>query len=178
VRGYSTIAERSDPAVLAAQLSDHRAEMTTAVLAERGTVMGFMGDAVMAVFAAPQTREDHAERSLAAARGMQAAQARLNARWEEEGLSGFGIGTGVSTGEVAAALLGSEERLEYTVVGDIVNLAQRLQGWAGPGEIVLSEATHAALRTAPEVEAIEPALVKGRRTPVQAYRLGQASSDR
>jgi class 3 adenylate cyclase/DNA-binding response OmpR family regulator len=171
VRGYSTIAERSDPAVLAAQLSDHRAAMTAAILAERGTVMAFMGDAVMAVFAAPLTRDDHADRALAAARGMQAAQARLNARWEEEGLPAFGIGTGVSTGEVAAALLGSEERLEYTVVGDIVNLAQRLQGWAGAGEIVVSEATRTALRRAPKVEPLETALVKGRTTPVQAYRL-------
>jgi class 3 adenylate cyclase/DNA-binding response OmpR family regulator len=171
VRGYSTIAERSDPAVLAAQLGDHRSEMTAAILAESGTVMAFMGDAVMAVFAAPLAPDDHADRGLAATRGMQAAQARLNSRWEEEGLSAFGIGTGISTGEVAAALLGSEERLEYTVVGDIVNLAQRLQGWAAAGEIVLSEATRAALRSPPEAEPLEPALVKGRTTPVQAYRL-------
>ena len=81
------------------------------------------------------------------------------------------LGIGLSTGEVAAALLGSEERLEYTLVGDTVNLSQRLQQWAEPGEIVLSDATHAVLTVPCEAEALEPALVKGRHTPVLSYRV-------
>jgi class 3 adenylate cyclase len=72
---------------------------------------------------------------------------------------------------VAAALLGSGERLEYTVVGDTVNLSQRLQQWAEPGQTVLSEATGAALDGRITLEPLEPALVKGREAPVQAYRL-------
>jgi hypothetical protein len=76
-----------------------------------------------------------------------------------------------TTGEVAAAMLGSDERLEYTLVGDTVNLSQRLQQWAEPGEIVLSDATHAALTAPCEAEALEPALVKGRHTPVLSYRV-------
>ena len=79
---------------------------------------------------------------------------------------------GLSTGEVAAALLGSEERLEYTLVGDTVNLAQRLQQLAAAGETVLSEATMRAVTNAPTAEALPPQLVKGRDTPVVAYRLG------
>jgi adenylate cyclase len=94
----------------------------------------------------------------------------VNRRWEEEGLRPFGLGIGLSTGEVAAALLGSEERLEYTLVGDTVNLAQRLQDLARPaGRTVLSEATRSALHTAVETEALASALVKGRETPVSAY---------
>jgi class 3 adenylate cyclase/DNA-binding NarL/FixJ family response regulator len=171
VRGYTTIAEHADPSALAGQLNSHRAEMNRAILANGGTVMQFVGDAVMAVFGAPLPQEDHADHALDAARAMHEYQAAVNERWEADGLPPFHLGIGLSTGQVAAALLGSEERLEYTVVGDTVNLSQRLQQWAEPGQIVLSEPTYKALSTPIEVEALEPALVKGRDTPVVAYRV-------
>jgi class 3 adenylate cyclase len=74
-------------------------------------------------------------------------------------------------------LLGSPERLEYTIVGDTVNLAQRLQQWAKAGETVLSEATHAAIRSKVEAERLEPSLVHGRHAPVTAYRIPSAAPD-
>src|ERR1700691_3023141 len=114
---------------------------------ERGTVMQFVGDAVMAVFGAPFMQEDHADRAVAAAAAMHAEQSDINMRWDLEGLPAFGLGLGLSTGVAAAALLGSEERLEYTLVGDTVNLAQRLQQLAAAGETVLSDATRNAMRT-------------------------------
>lgn len=166
VRGYSGIAERTDLAVLAAQLSEHRAEMSRAVLEAGGTVMQFAGDAVLAVFGAPIAQERHADHALAAAVTRQARQTALNRRWEEAGREAFGIGMALSTGEVAAALLGGEERLEYSVVGDVVNLSQRLQQWARPGEVVLSEPTMAALSTHPAAELLEARPVKGRQKPV------------
>jgi adenylate cyclase len=172
IRAYSTIAEKSDPSILAGQLNEHRAAMNHALLEQGGTVMQFVGDAVMAVFGAPLPQRDHAERSLAAALAMHAAQARVNERWAAQGLPPFHIGIGLSTGDVAAALLGSEERLEYSVVGDAVNLAQRLQQWGQGGQTVLSEPTYDALVDKPDAARIEPALVKGRETPVGAYRVG------
>lgn len=177
IRGYTTIAEVTDPADLAAQLNEHRAAMTRAVLSEGGTVMQFVGDAVLAVFGAPYTQADHAERALAAAGRMHRAQAEITARWRKEGLAPFGLGIGLSTGVVAAALLGSEERLEYSIVGDTVNLAQRIQEWAKPGETVLSEATYAQLRRPLEATRLEPATVKGRRNPVSAYLVAAAPSE-
>lgn len=171
IRGYSAIAEHADPSALAGQLNEHRAAMNRAILEAGGTVMQFVGDAVLAVFGAPFPQDDHADRAVAAAFAMHAAQARVNEGWQADGLPPFGLGIGVSTGEVAAALLGSEERIEYTVVGDTVNLAQRLQQWAKPGETVLSDATHVGLRTRVEAEPMEPCAVKGRETPVTAYRL-------
>ena len=172
IRGYSAIAETTDPSHLAAQLNVHRVEMNHAILDRGGTVMQFVGDAVMAVFGAPVAASDHAERAIETAAAMHAAQDSVNAVWAEDGLPPFGLGIGVSTGPVAAALLGSEERLEYTVIGDTVNLAQRLQDWARPaGTTVLSEATLADLATPPPCEALEPAPVKGRVAPVQAYRI-------
>lgn len=177
IRGYSTIAERADPSALARQLHIHRGEMNRAIIAAGGTVMQFVGDAVMAVFGAPVPMEDHAERAVQAALAMHAAQAEVNRRWQAEGLPVFGLGIGITTGEVAAALLGSDEHLEYTVVGDTVNLAQRIQQWAEPGETVVSEATYAALADAPAAEAIAPELVKGRETPVGAWRIPAATDD-
>jgi class 3 adenylate cyclase len=171
IRGYSTIAEHAEPTVLAHQLNDHRAEMNRAILDATGTVMQFVGDAVMAVFGAPVPMKEHADRALEAAIAMHEAQSSVNARWAEQGLPPFPLGIGLSTGPVAGALLGSEERLEYTMVGDTVNLTQRLQQWAEAGEIVLSEPTYAALTQAIECERMEPALVKGRDTPVVAYRI-------
>jgi class 3 adenylate cyclase/ActR/RegA family two-component response regulator len=172
IRAYSTIAEFADPSALAAQLHEHRAEMNGALLAEDGTVMQFVGDAVMAVFGAPFPQEDQADRAVRAAEAMHARQAAVNARWEAKGLPAFHLGIGISTGDVAAALLGSEERLEYSVVGDAVNLAQRLQQWAQGGQTVLSEPTHAGLSHPPAAERLAPELVKGRQTPVGAYRVG------
>ncbi len=170
IRGYTTIAEHADPTELAGQLHEHRAAMNRAVLDVGGTVMQFVGDAVMAVFGAPVAQPDHAERAVAAATAMHRAQLELNERWARSSSAPFGLGIGVSTGPVAAALLGSEERLEYSVVGDTVNLTQRLQQWAEPGETVLSEPTWEALVDQPDSDRLEPAAVKGRESAVGAYR--------
>jgi adenylate cyclase len=171
IRGYSTIAEDADATVLAGQLNEHRAEMNRAILAQSGTVMQFVGDSVMAVFGAPLPEQDHAQRALAAAHAMHEAQAEVNARWAGEKLPAFFLGIGLSTGQVAAALLGSEERLEYSVVGDSVNLCQRLQQFAKGGETILSDATYRALDGSVNAEALPLAHVKGRHAPVQAYRI-------
>jgi class 3 adenylate cyclase/FixJ family two-component response regulator len=171
IRGYSGIAETADPSELAQQLNTHRAEMNHAVLDEDGTVMQFVGDAVLAVFGAPFPQADHAVRALAAARSMHRRQVEVNTRWAKEGLPPFGLGIGLSTGQVAAALLGSEERLEYTLVGDTVNLSARLQQWATAGEIILSEGTHAIVKDLCVSEELAPAQVKGRQAEVQAYRI-------
>ena len=171
IRSYSTIAEHADPSQLAGQLNVHRAAMNDAILGESGTVMQFVGDAVMAVFGAPFAQDDHADRAVAAALAMHGKQHAINSRWESEGLPAFGLGLGLSTGEAAAALLGSEERLEYTLVGDTVNMSQRLQQLAAAGETVLSEGTLNALRDAVTTVALDPQLVKGRDTPVVAFKL-------
>jgi adenylate cyclase len=176
IRGYSGIAERTDPSALAAQLNRHRAEMNRVIIDHGGTVMQFVGDAVMAVFGAPDPSADHADRAFQSAVDMHQAQSRVNDEWNGVGLDPFGLGIGLSTGTVAAALLGSEERLEYTVVGDIVNLTQRLQQWAEPGETVLSAATWQALTSRPEVDELEPETVKGRVAVVTAFRFPRRQS--
>jgi class 3 adenylate cyclase len=171
VRGYSAIAEQTDPTALAHQLNEHRAAMNDAILTRAGTVMQFVGDAVMAVFGAPLPQLDHADRGLAAALAMHAAQADVNDRWQQAGLPAFELGIGLSSGVAAAALLGSEDRLEYTLVGDTVNLAQRLQDLARPGgRTAVSQATWDLLSEPPTgATRIDPTLVKGRETPVTGW---------
>jgi DNA-binding NarL/FixJ family response regulator/class 3 adenylate cyclase len=154
VRGYTGIAERTDLTTLAGQLNAHRAQMNAAVLG------------------APFPQADHAERGLRAATAMHRRQRGVDEGWARQGLEPFGLGIGLSTGEVAAALLGSEERLEYTVVGDVVNLAQRLQDLARPaGVTVVSEGTAGALADPPPLVPMPPQHVRGRDAPVVAYRV-------
>ncbi len=175
IRGYSTISEHTDPSRLAQQLNRHRAEMNRAILDAGGTVMQYVGDAVMAVFGAPEPTPDHADRALVAANAMHAAQVAVNAQWLTEGLEPFPLGIGLSTGDVVAAMLGSDERLEYTVVGDAVNLCQRLQQFAADGEIVVSDTTWEQLSTKPAAEDLGPHLVKGRSTPVRPHRIASVT---
>ena len=181
VRGYSGIAERTDPTVLAGQLNRHRGEMNAAILDLGGTVMQYVGDAVMAVFGAPFPQADHAGQAVLAAQAMHDRQAVLNEAWDREGLDAFGLGIGVSTGEVAAAMLGSDERLEYTLVGDTVNLSQRLQDLARPaGTTVVSDATVKAVGGAVgdyRFELLGQQLVKGRETPVTIHRLVDSTAE-
>lgn len=171
VRGYSGIAERADPSTLARQLNAHRRAMNGAILDQGGTVMQYVGDAVMAVFGAPFPQADHAERALRAAHDMHRRQAGVDAQWVAEGLEPFGMGIGLSTGEVAAALLGSDERLEYTLVGDTVNLAQRLQDLARPAGTTVASAATAAAAPAWTFQRLDPVRVKGRDAAVTACRV-------
>ena len=171
VRGYSSLAERGDPRTLAAQLNEHRRVLNGVIADRDGTVMQFVGDEVFAVFGAPLPVAAHASKAVSAALEIQREQASLNERWQAARLPAFGLGIAVTTGDVAAALLGSEEHVEYSVVGDVVNLAQRLQQWAAAGEVVISEASYLAIPGEVEGERLSAKTVKGRRSPVTAYRV-------
>jgi class 3 adenylate cyclase/DNA-binding NarL/FixJ family response regulator len=170
IRGFSTLAEQLPARRVADILARHLSAMAEVVLDHGGTIDKFSGDGVMALFGAPDPAPDHAERALLCALAMQDRQRRLNDESESEGLAPLGMGIGVNTGTVVAGTVGGGGRLEYTVVGDAVNLAQRLQAEAKPGEVL---ATAATLEAAPRVNA-EPAgarQVKGRREPVEAFRV-------
>jgi adenylate cyclase len=171
IRGFSTIAERLEARDVAAVVGRHLTAMAEVVVSHGGTIDKFQGDAVMAVFGAPEPLDDHAARALRCAIGMQRRQAELNAEgWSVEDLPTMGVGIGVNTGSVIAGTIGGAGRLEYTVVGDAVNVASRLQSEAEGGEIVAAASTVAA---APEVacESIGPRLVKGREEPVEVFRV-------
>jgi adenylate cyclase len=130
----------------------------------------FAGDAVMAVFGAPRPTQDHARRALGCAVAMQRRQAALNADAKSAGLPEFQIGIGVNTGTVIAGTLGGVGRLDYTVLGDSVNVAQRLQSEAVGGEILASAVTVLQAGT-DRAEPVGMKQLKGRQELVEAYRI-------
>lgn len=171
IRGFSTIAERLEARDVAAVVGRHLSAMAEVVLAHGGTIDKFQGDAVMAVFGAPDPQPDHAERALRCAIAMQERQADLNAGgWGVDGLPELGVGIGVNTGRVIAGTVGGGGRLEYTVVGDAVNVASRLQSEAEAGEVVAAASTVAAAPTV-ACEPIGARHVKGREEAVEVFRV-------
>jgi class 3 adenylate cyclase/ActR/RegA family two-component response regulator len=170
IRGFSTIAERLPARQVADLLARHLSAMAEVVLASGGTIDKFQGDAVMAVFGAPDPLPDHAARALTCALAMQSRQEELNQEAESEGLPDVQMGIGVNTGTVIAGTVGGGGRLEYTVLGDAVNVAQRVNSEAAGGEILATASTVAA---APSIraESVGPKQVKGRTEPVETFRV-------
>jgi class 3 adenylate cyclase/tetratricopeptide (TPR) repeat protein len=161
--GYTAIAERMDPEAVKALVD--RALMRLGREVERfgGTVDKYIGDNVMAIFGAPVAHEDDAQRGVRAGLGMQAAMAEVN-----EGLppgEHMDLRVGVNTGEVLAGSVGQD----YTVIGDTVNVAARLQSAARPGSVTVGERTMRATRDAVRYEALEPLELKGKAEPVPAW---------
>jgi class 3 adenylate cyclase len=170
IRGFSALAERLPPRAVAAVVGRHLQAMAEVVTAHGGVLDKFAGDAVMAVFGAPRPLADHARRALGCAVAMQRRQAALNAEAAGAGLAAFQVGVGVNTGTVVAGTVGGVGRLDYTVLGDAVNVAQRLQGEAAGGEVLASAATvrHAGTGLA---EPVGLKQLKGRQQLVEAYRI-------
>jgi len=150
IRGFTTYSEAREPELVIDVLNHYLTSMTDVILGHGGTLVTFMGDGIMAVFGAPIEMEDHADRALAASREMAGpALAEFNAwmgeRGEEEG---FRIGIGLNSGAVMAGNVGSERRLEYTVIGDTTNTASRIEGMTKgtPHTIYLADSTRQALK--------------------------------
>ena len=169
VRGFSTLAETMAPETLARHLSDYFAAMVDLVFEHGGTLDKFMGDALLAVWGAPVASPDDVDRALRTARAMQQELVLLNRRWVGDGRPALGAGIGLHHGEAFAGTIGSPRRLEYTVIGDVVNVAYRLCQAAAPGEILLSEAVRSQLVDQPALEALEPMALKGREEKVRVY---------
>ena len=171
IRGFTSLSERMNPDEIASLLNDYFSEMVEIVFHHGGTLDKFMGDALMALWGAPITRIDDADRATRAAIAMQQSLGRLNTRWARQGRPALSIGIGLNLGEVFAGNIGSQRRLEYTVIGDAVNIAARLCSEAGPGEILIAEPLHAALTQPPPVSPLTPLPLRGKARPVPVYRI-------
>jgi len=171
IRGFTSMSEDMVPDEIARLLTEYFTEMVEIVFKHGGTLDKFMGDAIMALWGAPIAHEDDADRAMQAALEMQELLGELNQKWASEGRQQVNIGIGINFGEVFAGNIGSQQRLEYTVIGDAVNVASRLCSKARGGDIMVSEPLAAALKTPPPLEALEPIELKGKARAVPVYRV-------
>jgi adenylate cyclase len=171
IRGFTSISEAMSPDEIAQLLTEYFTEMVEIVFEHGGTLDKFMGDALMALWGAPLGRADDADRATRAAVAMQRGLERLNWEWLREGRQTISAGIGIGVGEVFAGNIGSDRRLEYTVIGDAVNTASRLCSEAGPGEILVTEELYRELTTPPRVQPLQPLPLRGKAQPVPVYRV-------
>jgi adenylate cyclase len=171
IRGFTTFSESREPDEVIEVLNRYLTSMTDVILRHGGTLVAFMGDGIMAAFGAPIPMDDHADRAYAAAREMAGpALDEFNDWLRSEGRGdGFRIGVGLNSGAVMAGNVGSEKRLEYTVIGDTTNTASRIEGMTKgtPHMIMLSESTRLMMtRDHPDLEQMDAMELRGRQARV------------
>jgi len=169
--GSTALGERLDPEDLRRILASFFNALSRQIQRYGGTVDKYIGDAIMAVFGAPVAYEDDPERAIRAALAMQSAMARLNDDLEREQGVRLALRIGVNTGEVVAGLLAGEVQGAYTVVGDTVNVAQRLEAAAPPGQILAGAITYRLANHAFDLRPLSPITVKGKTEPVPVYQV-------
>ena len=169
LRNFTTTCEKMQPEEVLHFLNRYLDCMAKVVEKHGGVIDKFIGDAIMAIFGAPVSLPDHARRAVECGREMHAELNLLNEKLRQEGRPEIAMGVGVHTGEVVAGNMGAEHRLNYTVIGDTVNVAARLESETKPvgRSPLFSQATlEAAGLTAAEVDTIGPLQVKGRKQPI------------
>jgi len=169
IRGFTRMSEHMEPPKVVELLNEFFSEMTDLIFDNGGTLDKYLGDGIMALFGAPLAKPDDALRATRTAAEMQRALSRLNQGWEARGQQPLRMGIGINTGPVTAGNIGSSRRMDYTVIGDAVNLASRLCSNAAGGQILISESTFRQLNETLQAQKLEPIRVKGKETPVEIY---------
>ena len=168
IRGFTAYSEVKEPEQIVDVLNEYFELATQAIRNHGGYIDKFIGDAVLGVFGVPVFHENHAERAVHAAQEMISLFEK-----ERPGKSDLfkAVGIGINTGVVVSGNIGSQDKMEYTVIGDTVNVASRLNGLAGPGEIVVSNSVHAAVKSLFRFETLPPQRIKGRSEPITVYKV-------
>lgn len=177
VRGFTTISETLSPERLSRVLNEYFTPMTDIILKNDGLLDKYMGDAIMAVWGAPISTTDHAERAIKSSTEMFVVLHELQKKWEKEGVPPFEIGIGMNTGLMTVGNMGSDQRFDYTVMGDSVNLGSRLEGINKTygSRIIISEFTYAQVQNRPKITKIirplDAVKVKGKNEPVSIFQV-------
>ena len=170
IKGSTALAERMDPEEVLEIINGAFEALIAPIYRHEGTLARLMGDAILAFFGAPVAHEDDPQRAVRAAleiqTGVQGYAAQLA---KERGIEGFNVRVGINTGLVIVGEVGSDLRVEYTAIGDAINIAARMEQNAPVGGILISQDTYQHVRGLFEVESQPPLMVKGKSTPVQTY---------
>ncbi len=179
IRGFTALSENKAPETIVDLLNDYLTRVTDTVIKHGGHVNKFVGDEAMAVFGAPAANRDHAQAAVRAALEIQDEITELNRQKKMNGMK-IGIGVGINSGEMLSGNLGSQKRMEYTVIGDNVNIASRLTKVAKAGEILISKKTFDAIEEKEgdlRFEERGKAPVRGRREHVTIYSVTRSKGD-
>lgn len=177
IRGFTSMMEKLRPADAVEMLNDYFTEIVDELLAEEGTLDKYTGDGIMAFWGAPKEQPDHALRAIRAALRMQARMPALLERWQAEGRSfaevaaTLGTGIGIHTGEAVVGNIGSPKRMEYTAIGDAVNLSARVQSVAEGGEVLVTAETLALVEGRIDAEPLPAVSLKGKSQAVKVFRV-------
>lgn len=171
LRGFTSTAEKHSALQMIELLNRYFQKMSEIIFAYQGTIDKFMGDAIMVLFGAPDSHEDDLERALACAITMQLAMDEINAESKQHGLPPLYMGIGINTGQVVAGNLGSSLHSEYTVIGDQVNLASRVEAHSLRGQILISENSFQLAKEFIEIGGVNSVRVKGKEEAVNMYEL-------
>jgi class 3 adenylate cyclase/CheY-like chemotaxis protein len=171
LRGFTSMADRFTPEQVVRMLNNYLGTMADLIVAHQGTIDEFIGDAILAIFGAPERRPDDAARACACAIAMQVAMKEVNAFNVREGLAEVEMGIAVNTGQVIVGNIGSQTRAKYGVVGSHVNLAGRMEGFTVGGQVLVSASTLDKAGAALEVGQKVTFQAKGFKEPVDVYDL-------
>ena len=171
LRGFTSMADRFTPEQVVRMLNNYLGTMADLIVAHQGTIDEFIGDAILAIFGAPERRPDDAARACACAIAMQVAMKEVNAFNVREGLAEVEMGIAVNTGQVIVGNIGSQTRAKYGVVGSHVNLAGRMEGFTVGGQVLVSASTLDKAGAALEVGQKVTFQAKGFKDPVDVYDL-------
>ena len=169
IRGFTSVSERLQPHEVVELLNSYFHVVVDRVTAHGGSVNKFIGDAAMCIWGAPRAVAAPERKAVLCALDIQRDAGRLSAERTARGAHTVGIGIGINSGEVVAGNLGASRRLEYTVIGDAVNLAQRLESQARPGEVLISQPVFEAVADFVEALPREPVKLKGKAQPVPLW---------
>jgi class 3 adenylate cyclase len=150
-------------------LNEYFSGVTQAIFDYGGTLDKYIGDAVMAIFGAPISKGNDAQRAVEAGVAIQKLVADMNRDAAQRGRPEIGVGVGINTGVVTAGNIGSPQRLDYTVIGDEVNLASRLCGKAEAGQVLITESTFRDVRKHFNLTPLPPVMVKGKSLPINIF---------
>ncbi len=172
IRGYTSFSENKDPEYIIKVLNEYFSEAVESVIKHKGYIDKFIGDCIMAAWGVPlQTVKEDAIQAVSCALEIQELVRSKERHFFKGEASALKIGIGMDTGPIVAGNLGSSRRMNYTVIGDTVNLAARLEGVAGPGEVIITEKTRKYLADHFKIEKRQPVKVKGKTEPIPIYRV-------